>query len=177
MNYYIYLIKNTINGKTYIGKHKGISNDNYMGSGKLIKEAYKKYGIENFSKEILFEGNVSLNEINEKEKYFIKKFRAIGKAEYNILDGGDGGFEYINSSNCNYNHDTSKYINYDKRDYPEWTKLEKERLEIIYKSNIDFSKYGWVGKISKLFGISGNKAGLYIKTHYPDFYKSCFKRK
>lgn len=55
--------------------------------------------------------------------------------------------------------------------------LEKKRWKIIEESNIDFSKFGWVGKISKLFGISGNRAGLYIKTHYPDFYKSCFKRK
>ena len=45
--YYIYRITNKINGKTYIGQHKYKKlNDDYMGSGKLIRRAQKKYGIE-----------------------------------------------------------------------------------------------------------------------------------
>lgn len=46
--YYIYRIVNLINGKTYIGQHKYKKlNDNYMGSGKLIKLAIKKHGVKN----------------------------------------------------------------------------------------------------------------------------------
>lgn len=56
--------------------------------------------------------------------------------------------------------------------------LEKQRWEIIQNSNIDFSKFGWVKEIAKLFGIAENKAGKYIKKHYPNFYKEkCFIRK
>lgn len=138
MNYYIYCIENLINGKTYIGKHKGVSTDSYMSSGKLLKEAYKKYGTNNFQKTILFEGDVSLQEINQKEKFYIQSFREQGRAEYNILDGG---FEYINSTS--YNHDTSKYIDYSARKYPEFEKLKERRWEIIQSSDIDFSKLGW----------------------------------
>lgn len=57
-------------------------------------------------------------------------------------------------------------------------RIKEERWEIIQNSDIDFSKYGWVGKISKLFGISKNKAGDYIRKNFPEFYKEkCYKRK
>lgn len=55
-------------------------------------------------------------------------------------------------------------------------KLKKERWEIIQNSNIDFSKFGWVKKVSKLFGIAENKAGHYIRKNYPEFYETCYRR-
>lgn len=82
---------NNINNKTYIGQH--ISNnliDNYMGSGLNINRAFKKYGKENFSKSILAVAHTKEN-IDILEKVFIALYRAEGKAEYNISDGGTGG--------------------------------------------------------------------------------------
>lgn len=88
--YYIYIIRNLINSKTYIGKHKVSDRmDTYMGSGKIINQAYQKYGKENFIKHIIDYAD-TLEEINDLERCYIAMFRAINMAEYNILNGGDG---------------------------------------------------------------------------------------
>jgi hypothetical protein len=48
----IYKTTNLINGKIYIGKDKH-NNDNYIGSGKILKQAIAKYGRNNFVKEVM----------------------------------------------------------------------------------------------------------------------------
>ena len=91
MMYYIYEIKNNINNKTYIGQHKTNDlNDDYMGSGTILHQAYQKYGKKNFTKTILAVAGTKEN-INILEKVFIALYRSEGKAEYNIANGGDGG--------------------------------------------------------------------------------------
>ena len=92
--YYIYRITNKINNKTYIGQHKYKNiDDNYMGSGIYLKKAQKKYGIENFKKEILV-FNISKQEHADLlEKTFIAAEREkVGTRNcYNRADGGRGG--------------------------------------------------------------------------------------
>ena len=68
----IYEIKNKINGKIYIGQHSSDELESYWGSGKLIKRAIDKYGIENFKRTIL-ERCSTKDELNEREKYWIKE--------------------------------------------------------------------------------------------------------
>ena len=89
---YIYLIKNQINGKIYIGQHiTDDLNDGYMGSGKLLRRAFQKHGIENFTKEYLAFCD-SKEMLNQLEKFYIRKYHSqdinIG---YNMTSGGDGG--------------------------------------------------------------------------------------
>lgn len=87
---YIYETTNLINGKTYIGQHKKDEFDiHYRGSGKLITQAISRYGKENF-KTIVLEWCESIEELNEREIYYIALYRAQNKAEYNISDGGLG---------------------------------------------------------------------------------------
>lgn len=92
MNYYIYLIVNKVNFKTYVGQRKSNkkwNEDPYMGSGKLIKLAQKKYGMENFEK-FLIQYCSTKEEADEVEKFWIAEYRSRGKAQYNIADGGQG---------------------------------------------------------------------------------------
>jgi group I intron endonuclease len=91
--YYIYRITNKLNGKTYIGQHKCWRNkiDKYFGSGNLIIKAINKYGKENFEKEILYTNILNKDTADSVEMYAIAKERKLGKAEYNICKGGQGG--------------------------------------------------------------------------------------
>ena len=92
MFYTVYKITNHINNKIYIGKHRTKDlNDKYMGSGKAIYLAIKKYGKENFTKEILFVYD-NEQEMNIKEKELVNENFVRSKQSYNISLGGKGGF-------------------------------------------------------------------------------------
>ena len=64
---------NLINNKIYIGYHATNNiNDKYMGSGNIILDAIKKYGKENFKKEILFIFDTE-QEMRDKEKEIVNE--------------------------------------------------------------------------------------------------------
>jgi group I intron endonuclease len=87
--YYVYLTTNNINGKRYIGKHHGELNDSYLGSGENLIAAVKKYGKENFSKEILYIATSEADAYN-KEAYYIELFNAVESPDfYNISPGNN----------------------------------------------------------------------------------------
>jgi hypothetical protein len=91
MFYTIYQIKNVVNGKIYIGMHQTKDlNDSYMGSGLKLRNAYNKYGFENFKKEILFILD-SREEMIQKEKELVTEEFCRRQDTYNICIGGHGG--------------------------------------------------------------------------------------
>lgn len=84
---FVYLTTNLVNGKQYIGSHEGEYDDGYLGSGKpILLNAIKKYGRENFKREILEECDPSLNLILE-EKY-IREYNTLAPNGYNISPTG-----------------------------------------------------------------------------------------
>jgi len=93
MYYLVYKITNNVNGKIYIGAHKTKDkNDGYLGSGNVIIRAVRKYGIEHFTKEILYECN-SLDEMYKREADIVDKEFALRRDTYNLKVGGTGGWE------------------------------------------------------------------------------------
>lgn len=76
-----------------------------------------------------------------------------------------------------------KTFQVEKRKMKEKQLLEKQqKIDLIKKqlleSGIDFSKFGWVEKASKIIGISTQKVGTWMFNHNRDFFQTqCFRRK
>ena len=91
----IYKTTNLINGKIYIGQDSK-NNPKYLGSGVALNQAIKKYGKDNFKKEII-EYCIDKDDMDTKEKYWILEFNSIDRnIGYNITKGGDGCLGFSN---------------------------------------------------------------------------------
>jgi len=79
-----------VNGKTYYGSHRtNKMDDEYMGSGTVLKQAIKKYGKGNFNKDIL-EFYHTEEELFEAERQLVTSDMVLDKQNYNIAIGGAG---------------------------------------------------------------------------------------
>jgi group I intron endonuclease len=131
MYYIVYKTTNQVNGKFYIGTHKTIDlNDDYLGSGTLLKRAIEKYGVGNFKKEILFV-------FDNPEAMFAKEAEIVTEEflsennTYNLKKGGYGGFDYINEN-------PEKFLT-EKRLSSLWTnKQRNERWMLKYQNDEEF---------------------------------------
>jgi len=101
----IYKITNKINGKCYIGqsvdihsrwkKHIRLSNHNRCKGFYRIHYALRKYGLDNFTFEILEIVNKPF--LNDREQYWVTVFQSADQAKgYNLTSGGDSNTELSN---------------------------------------------------------------------------------
>jgi len=105
----IYKATNIINNKLYIGKTiytMDIRKKKHLSSVNTKKKlnyhfynAIRKYGKENFKWEVIDVANTE-QELNEKEKYWIKELNAVSPNGYNLTSGGDGcsGYKHTEES-------------------------------------------------------------------------------
>ena len=150
MFYIIYKITNQINGKFYIGSHKTKDlNDNYMGSGKYLVAAQKKYGVENFQKEILFVFSTAA-EMYAKEAEIVNADFLVTENTYNLKIGGFGGWDYLNDKDKfqNPTH-TKEHLTSMSRRVPRHKKVHaldigREKIKQIIKENN--GKQPWTSK-------------------------------
>lgn len=104
--HYFYKITNNINNHYYYGIHSTDDlDDGYMGSGTRLKYAYEKYGIENFTKEILkfFD---TREELAKYESEIVTESLVTDNNCYNISLGGEKlctiGTATMRDNNGNY---------------------------------------------------------------------------
>ena len=90
--YIVYKTVNTLNGKYYYGVHTQSSDkfDGYLGSGKILQEAIKKYGRESFVRETIQKFN-TLEEAYDLEAKIVSLEKVLDPNCYNVQIGGLGG--------------------------------------------------------------------------------------
>lgn len=87
---FIYMTICKVNNKKYIG-YCTREDDNYLGSGIILKQAIEKYGVDNFER-IILETCETKEELYEAEKKWIAYYNAVSSEDfYNISHGGFGG--------------------------------------------------------------------------------------
>ena len=96
--YYIYKTTCHVTSRFYIGMHASdVIDDGYLGSGKILKRSIRKHGKEKHSRVILhFEESFEL--LKKREKELVNECLLDDPLCMNIKIGGDGGFDFINSS-------------------------------------------------------------------------------
>lgn len=99
-NYVVYVHINKFNGKKYVGltKHGEDPNKRWRNGthyeGTYFGRAINKYGWDNFE-HIILENNLTLEQANQKEKYYIKLYNSNNRDfGYNSTSGGDAEFTF-----------------------------------------------------------------------------------
>lgn len=157
----IYLIKNKINNRCYIGQttrpvktrwneHKSPLNN----SCRALHNAIKKHGHKNFVVFVLYKAS-SIQDLNDKEKFFIKKYNTIVPFGYNLQSGGN---------NKTIHEKTKKKISlaFKGKKRPELSK-PRGPMPINQKINISKAKKG---KSNGLLNRPGNALGKKYPQHY-----------
>lgn len=100
-DYVIYCIENKINGKKYIGKATSFKGRKAYHMSKLrngihdndyLQKSYNLHGEENFIIYVVEECN--MEDLSEREIFYIKEWNTKTPNGYNLTDGGDGSYGY-----------------------------------------------------------------------------------
>jgi len=139
---YNYITTNIINGKQYVGMHASddIENDQYLGSGHAILRAIKKYGRENFKRDILC---VSENKeiAHKNEKKLIKEHNTLNPNGYNLSPTGGLGVGGSHSK------ESLKKMSENRKGIKAWNEGIKHSEEAIDKMKAAKAKYKpWLGR-------------------------------
>jgi len=134
----VYKITNTINNKCYIGITKNTFRKRYNhrddwwnapSVNSLIKSSVKKYGNENFKVDIL--EKCKNEELEEREKYYIKINNSFVPNGYNLTTGGNYRYKVSISSKLKNSKTNKKRYKNGAKTWNKGKKLSKEHINRI----------------------------------------------
>jgi len=171
MFYTVYKTTNKINGKIYIGVHKTNNlDDDYLGSGKILKRAIEKYGIENFEKEILAVFDKA-SDMFEMESELVNEDFVERDDTYNLKLGGFGGFDHLNDGSEEHKLRASKggrTVDISHRINGYLKSFENEEWVQNYRKKLSLA--------AQKFYANGGKSGFKGKKHSEEFKHRISKR-
>src|SRR3977135_1422237 len=92
--YCLYQTTNLVNGRYYIGVQQEVTNSSYLGSGRGIRAAIKKYKRQHFRKDILAECATAAFAYQLEAAVVDRNFVA-RTDNYNLCVGGKGGVGHM----------------------------------------------------------------------------------
>ncbi len=168
----IYIIKNLINGKMYIGetvnvsarmrKHKSVTTQ-------IIHKAFKKHGIENFEIYVEYFPDFKKSDLVNLEKELIIKFNCQSPKGYNILNEGS------NWIGQNHSEETKKKMSIDRSGdkHPlfgtKWSDSHLQKKTLIKLDQLDtiidlyFNQMKSTTEIAKIYGVNHNTVYRFLK--------------
>ena len=181
-HYFIYKTTCLVNNKIYIGCHATNNlDDGYLGSGKLLFAAIKKYGKENFSRTIL-ETFTNPDDMFSKERIIVNEDLISSKTSYNLVVGGSGGFKVQDIDDWKQKLSASRIGNTNALGYKHSDET-KRKISESGKGKTAWNKGlpgTWVGKTHSEESkrkISISKKGLSAGEKNPMFGKSAVARR
>lgn len=182
----IYLIRNTITNKVYIGQsvdikrrwweHKSRAFDpNNNCYDKPLYRSMRKYGIEVFTLEILCECNIE--ELNQLETKYIKEFNSLVPFGYNILPFSDRKNSLDTLDFCTKCGKILSRGNKSKLCRECFTKttrlVERPNKEELYQIIVNHK--GNFTQVSKIFGVTDNAVRKWCKLYNLPFHSKDYK--
>lgn len=168
---YIYETTNLINNKRYVGQKKSevFLENRYLGSGKILSRAIKKYGAKNFSVKLI-EKCSSKEELNEREIYWIKYYEAVNSKDfYNLTSGGFGlgGYHHTTESKIKIGNATRGNKSWKGKFHSEESKMKisNSNLGKHHRNENTISKTRETKIKNGTYDVSGNKNPFYGKHH------------
>lgn len=149
----IYTFKNKLNDKVYVGQtcrtFKERMGEHLRHKNTVLGKALAKYGIDNFEYKIIDEAK-TIEELNEKEIFWIEKLNSITPYGYNLCKGGNNTLGYNHTEESKEKMRLSKKDTFKGKDNPffgkkhthetrkkmrnAWTEERKEQLRLSVKT-------------------------------------------